>query len=335
MVDRPDDGRVGELVGPQDPLGRLPAAAGPGRAGRLARQRPAVVVDDPAVLGGEPVAIAQLEVQGLVVQLVKDAPGVGVGESRDGLDAPGVDVDAARHPASGQVDDPFEEGRPHVQLDLLGHPHALVEHPGKPVAAPGPRLDGEDEVAIGAGTGTGAGGRGELDLARLQVPDQGGQPERGRGDGHDAHRPVPRPGHAHDELVVDREHLLFAEHLHEPGELGRRGRVDVGTEAGDELLGGQLRALHPHSVTTVEQRPDAVLGSLHLVAVDPVGEGRRGVLSRRPRLLAAVEGGDPPHVVPRREPHTQGPDGSGGETSRERRPAGHGSSPTRWVARPP
>ena len=49
---------------------------------------------------------------------------------------------ALRPPDS--LDRPLEHGRPHVQLDLLGHAQARVEQIGEPVSAPRPGLDVED-----------------------------------------------------------------------------------------------------------------------------------------------------------------------------------------------
>src|SRR5215217_9414887 len=73
-----------------------------------------------------------------------------------------LDLDAAGDAPARGTHDALEQGRPHVQLDLLGHPHAVVEQVGETIAAARPRLDVEDEPIALAG-------RGELDLAGLEM----------------------------------------------------------------------------------------------------------------------------------------------------------------------
>src|SRR5215203_3551759 len=61
------------------------------------------------------------------------------------LDAAGVDVDAALEPSAGELRRALDDGGPHVQLDLLGHPQAVVHQIREPIAAACPRLDPEPE----------------------------------------------------------------------------------------------------------------------------------------------------------------------------------------------
>jgi hypothetical protein len=62
------------------------------------------------------------------------------------LDAVGLDVDAAVEASARAAGDAFEDARPHVQLDLLGHLQAVVEDVGELVAAACPGLDLEHDL---------------------------------------------------------------------------------------------------------------------------------------------------------------------------------------------
>src|SRR5690349_1660564 len=77
------------------------------------------------------------------------------------IGAPRLDHDAAAPAPAGELHDPLEQRRPHVELRLLREGEELEEDVDDPVGAPGPRLDLEDEPLLGA--------RAEFDLARLQV----------------------------------------------------------------------------------------------------------------------------------------------------------------------
>src|SRR5919199_632415 len=74
------------------------------------------------------------------------------------VDTTRADLDAAGEPPLGELRDPLEDRRPHVQLDLLAHAQVVVQEVGEPVARPRPRLDAELP-------GRGA----EADLPRLEV----------------------------------------------------------------------------------------------------------------------------------------------------------------------
>src|SRR4051794_2839759 len=76
----------------------------------------------------------------------------------------GVDVDAAGEPPGAPLGHLLVDAGPHVQLDLLGHPQAVVQRVGDGIARRGPRLDAEGDHA-----GLLIGGA-PLDLARLEVP---------------------------------------------------------------------------------------------------------------------------------------------------------------------
>src|SRR4051794_11950018 len=115
-------------------------------------------------------------------------------------------LEAACALTAADRDDALEERCPHVELDLLRHPHPVVEQVREPVGASRPRLDREEEVL------TAALGR-ELDLAGLEMTVERGEPKRGRGDLHHAHGPVPRAGHADHVLVAGSQRLLVSSHL--------------------------------------------------------------------------------------------------------------------------
>src|SRR4051794_2907767 len=119
------------------------------------------------------------------------------------IGAPRLDVDAARHPPAGQVDDALEERDPHVRLDLLGHAQPVVEQVAKAVAAARARDDLEADAPLALVA------RVELDLPRLEVPVEGGEAEGPRRRVDHADGPVPGPRHAHEELVAGR-HLALA-----------------------------------------------------------------------------------------------------------------------------
>jgi hypothetical protein len=130
----------------------------------------------------------------------------------------------------------------------------------------------DDVIAVAA--------RGELDLAGLEVADEGGEAKRGRLDVDHAHRAVPRPWHAHDELVPEGHAPLVAEDLLEARELGGRHAVRSAAHERHELLGRALRVADAHAVATVEERAGAVLRQLHLLVRDAGRQPRRGVLGR-------------------------------------------------------
>src|SRR5918992_92882 len=105
----------------------------------------------------------------------------------------GVDAQAAVALAARQRDHPLEERRPHVELDLLGHPKPVVQEVRQTVAAARPGLDPEPQppvLAVGA----------EDDLARLEVARQRGEAEAGGSALHHPHGAVPD---ALDLLVAD------------------------------------------------------------------------------------------------------------------------------------
>ncbi len=258
----------------------------------------------------ELLALAQLEVQALVVELVEGAPGVRIAERAGSFtgcvgEPPGVDVDAADQAPPGQAGGPLEERRPQVQLDLLGHVQAVVQQPREPITAAGPRLDGEDQAAIELGT--------ELDLAGLQVPLEGGQAERRGRDLDHPHRSVPGPGHAHDVLVAHAHVCNVAVDLGEAGHPVRRHRVEVGADAGDQLLGQGGRLADAGGVPAMEQRTDTPLGRLQPIVVHAGRDRWRCVGGARSAQLTTVQRRRAPQVVPAGECNAERPHRSGGQ----------------------
>src|SRR3954466_16351661 len=126
-----------------------------------------------------------------------------------------LDLDAAGDAAARGTHDALEHGRPHVQLDLLGHPHAVVEQVRETIAAARPRLDVEDESIALAG-------RGELDLAGLEMAVERCEAKGRRLAVDDADGAVPGSRHAHHELVAEGHAPLLAADLLEARALGGR-----------------------------------------------------------------------------------------------------------------
>src|SRR3954454_12781700 len=146
------------------------------------------------------------------------------------IDAPRPDLDAAGQPYARELGHSLEHRGPHVQLDLLAHPQAVVQQVREPVARPCPRLDAELEEPIAP--------RGEVDLPGLEVAIERGEAERRRRAVDDTHRAVPRAGHPHDVLVTDPHPALIAEQLVEARELARRHPVRIGSDRPDQVLRG-------------------------------------------------------------------------------------------------
>src|SRR3954451_13613273 len=148
------------------------------------------------------------------------------------VDTARADLDAAGEAPARQLGDALDDRRPHVQLDLLAHPQVLEQEVGEPVARARPRLDGELEQ-LGVA-------RLEADLAGLEMALERDEAERLRRLLDHAHRPVPRPRHAHDVLVADGHLTFLAAHLGEARELARGDQVEVAADLRDELPRAQV-----------------------------------------------------------------------------------------------
>jgi hypothetical protein len=124
----------------------------------------------------------------------------------------------------------------------------LVEQVRQPISRTRPRLDRELEQL--------AAPRGEADLTGLEVTIERDEPKRVRRPLDHAHGPVPRPRHAHDELVADRHRPIHAENLGKARELARRDPIE------DALPPGTLTRLLPSQthVLVEEFRPRALAG---------------------------------------------------------------------------
>src|SRR5688572_5662123 len=88
-------------------------------------------------------------------------------------DLPRLDAEAAVAPSAGELHDPLEERRPHVELNLFRDAKPVVQQLGKPVTASRPRLDLEFEPLAVRGA--------ELDLTRLEVSGECHQAKGPRG----------------------------------------------------------------------------------------------------------------------------------------------------------
>ena len=138
---------------------------------------------------------------------------------------------------------------PHVQLNLLGQPELVVHHISEAVPGPGPGFDLEaQDVAVR--------GRAELDLPGLDVSLQGGQAERGGVPAHHPDRAVPRPGHAHHELVAVPKRAVRAARLTEHGHLGR-SLVQLRGHLVDEDARAHAGIRDVHRVQAMQQGTDA------------------------------------------------------------------------------
>ena len=148
-----DDRRVGEVVVARDRPSRFPASARRGGRREAQGQGSAHVVRMPSVLRRVLGAAGDVEVEPSAAELRERPAGVAgcPSSSRSStgghvLDAAGVDAQATVPLAPGHADDPFEKGDPHVELDLLRHPHAVIEQVGEAVAAACPGLDLEADA---------------------------------------------------------------------------------------------------------------------------------------------------------------------------------------------
>src|SRR3954447_21268237 len=113
-----------------------------------------------------------------------DAP-----SARD-LDAPRLDVQGAVTPRARPADRALQDGRPHVELDLLGHAQLVVHHVRERVAGARPGFDLEDDYAVLV---TGA----PFDLPGLDVAGERHEAKRRRRQVDHADRAVPGARHPH------------------------------------------------------------------------------------------------------------------------------------------
>src|SRR5829696_2328698 len=87
-------------------------------------------------------------------------------------DLPRIDAEAARAPSPRYLYDAFEKRCPHVELDLLRDPKAVIQELGEAIAAPRPRLDAKlEQLAVR---------RPKLDLTGLQMAGERDEPKRSR-----------------------------------------------------------------------------------------------------------------------------------------------------------
>ena len=210
-----------------------------------------------------------------------------------------LDPEPAVARAAGELHHAFEEGRPHVELHLLGDAEPVVEELGQPVAAPRPRFDLEVEpLAVR---------RAKLDLPGLEMPRERDEAKRARRSARHPDGTVPGARHSHDELVVHPHRSRLAAELLEGGELARRRAVGILHQALHQLLRAQLGSGDPDPVAAVKVRARAVPWPLHVLSVHVVGQRRGRVFVPGPRPLVAMERGRPPEVAPGGEGDPHGP----------------------------
>src|SRR5215207_456661 len=228
-------------------------------------------------------------------------------------DLAGVDAKPAGALSAGELDRAFEEGRPHVELDLLRQTEAVVQELGQPVAAPRPGLDLElEQLSVRCA---------ELDLPSLQMACERDESERAwRRAGH-PHRSIPRPWHSHHELVVHAHDPLVTAELLKGGELARRGAIRIGHQTLNQSLRGYGGALYANAVAPMEMWTGSGAHPLHIVALYGVVEGRGSVIGPGALNLVAVQRSRPPEIPPGREGHAHRPAGGGGQSAGERRAA--------------
>src|SRR4051812_514926 len=150
------------------------------------------------------------------------------------LHAPGQHVNAVDERTADLLCDAFDDRGPHVELNLLRHSQPVVHQRRQPVTAARPRLDGEVQMAVSRP-------RSPLDLAGLEVAVERREAEAIRPSFDDADGAIPGAGHAHDELVADRQLPLVSDGLPEPREPRRGDHVRVRAQTVDQLLGPDLR----------------------------------------------------------------------------------------------
>jgi hypothetical protein len=157
-----------------------------------------------------------------------------------------------------------------------------------------------------------------LDLAGLQVAGQGREAEAVRTHVNHTHGPIPRPRHVHQELVSLPHLALGTAGLPKPCDLPRRHMVRIGREQRHQLLRCHRGIGDRARIQTVKQRTRADGGRLHVLPRALGRQGRRQVFGQRSRHFRAVDGEDPPHVVPCRPGHPERPAGASEHAAAER-----------------
>src|ERR671911_220697 len=214
--------------------------------------------------------------------------------------ASGVDLDAVLGGAAADLGNAFEEEGPHVELQLTGDAKPVVKKVEDAIAAPCPRLDLEDELAV-LGVA-----RPELDLPGLHVAAQRREAEGATAHVRNPHGPVPSSRQPDPQLVtgLDRAGLLTLESR----DLERAGDVRVIDHDRHELVRVQKRPSDLDAVPAVKGWPVPARGPLDLgrVSNGAVAVGKALDGPRAGRVLSAdVDGAR--HVAPRGERHADQP----------------------------
>jgi hypothetical protein len=137
----------------------------------------------------------------------------------------------------------------------------------------------------------------EFDLSCLQVAVQGGEPEGGGVPVYHAHGPVPRPGHAHDELVTLLQAIFRAASLAEDRHFGR-SLIQLGCHHVDQRRRAYRAMDDPHGVRAMQQGSDTRFEPLAPVTTFTfLMHGVRQVRLTA-RFFRAMKRGGPPQVAP-------------------------------------